>query len=826
MTWQLSIMAGTIARLDREAPCYTDDGYNDFNTVYIQAASGTKGGSSGSPVIEKHGRAVALNAGGGIMSSSAFFLPLERVIRALKLLQEGNHVYKNLWNAVCIPRGTLQTTFYYKGFNEVCRLGVKKDIEQMVRHVSPDETGMLVVESVVPDGPAYEHLEAGDVLIRVNGEITTKLLTLEAILDDHVDQKVELQIERGGKTLTVDITVQNLHSITPDYFLEVSGAVMHSLSYQQARNFRLPCGLVYVAHPGYILERAGVPRTAIIKKFANVETTTMKELIPIFAKLAKGSKVPLEYINPGDRHRLKQAAVTIEKHEWHASPMIYTRDDCSGLWKMVPAFQTDTTNNKSTVLSNEEPCSPITDLTEMKDSNNGTVPTKKNVDYLGHNHIVNSFPARSLIEPTLVMFEVVFLHPVYNYAIVAYNPSALGTDGASMVRAAQLLPAPLLCHGDPVCLVGLNDNLVAIGKRAIVTNPFQSLFLQSAQFLHYKAINMEVVEIDSDLGITAGVLCNELGMVHALWGSFYTHVEPGNMLKNQVYRGIPIYMVSHVVHEIVHGSFNNGPGPGPGPGLVINGIRRSMPLVRLLEVEFFPRSLSKARSFGLDDYWIDTLFKKDPMRKQVLRVKGCYAGSKAASPLTEGDMLLAINREPVTSFLDVENACKALDDDDHLGHENSNGLLHLTIFRQGREIKVDVETEIKDGNGTRRMINWSGCIIQETFSTVRARGYLPTNGHGVYVVTIFTGSPAERYSVRTNQWIVEVNGNLTPNLDVFLDVVKELEQHEFVRMKTVSLDGKPQVLTLKQDLLYWPTEELNYDSDTETWKRHTIKIFT
>jgi len=253
---QLSILSGTIARLDRRAPDYGRGKYNDFNTFYFQAASGTSGGSSGSPVVNIEGEVVALNAGANNSAASSFFLPLDRIARVLKLLQEDKSV----------SRGTLQTVFQVKPYDELRRLGLTDETEQLVRSSHPEQTGMLTVEQVIPESDAAGKLAPGDILLRIDGELVTKFVPLAMILDDNVGNKITIELERGGRHISEDVLVGDLHSISPDDYIEFGDAIVHNLSYQQARHYNRPVNGVYVANPGYVLSRSAIPRGAVISE--------------------------------------------------------------------------------------------------------------------------------------------------------------------------------------------------------------------------------------------------------------------------------------------------------------------------------------------------------------------------------------------------------------------------------------------------------------------------------------------------------------------------------------------------------------------------------
>ena len=633
---QLSILAGTIARLDRKAPAYGRGKYNDFNTFYLQAASGTSGGSSGSPVVNIEGEVVALNAGANNSAASSFFLPLDRIERALQKLQQGE----------AVTRGTLQTTFRSEPYDELRRLGVTEESETLARERFPEQTGMLTVEQVIPGSPASEMLAPGDILIRIDGELVTEFVPLAAVLDEHVGEMIAVQVERGGKRIEASILVDDLHAITPDEYLEFGDAIVNPLSYQQARHYNRAVEGVYVANPGYLLSRAAIPRGAVITEMDGESITTLDEFEAALAELADGERVLVRYVTMENPQNSVVRLLEMDR-VWFPSRRC-ARDDALGIWpcrelaagpppKPPESGSTRLTKFKDPIVQSIAPSLVVVtfDLPYtlsgvadrhyygtglIVDTERGYVLVDRNTVPIAIGDVTITF-AGSLE----VKGKIEQLHPLHNYAIVSYDPASIGT---TPVEAATF-NTKTLKPGEEVWVVGIKGDHQLVHQQSTVAS-VDPLMLPLSRTLRFRDSNIEAISLVNGPGDFDGVLINKRGEVLATWSSFA--VQSGGD-SAQLNRGVGSELAQQFVATV----------------------REDRPFYSL-EAEFVYAPLFAARKMGVDEDWVKRLEENNPVRRRALSITRLVAGTPAAELLKNGDMVLAIDGEVVTSFRDLEFA--------------------------------------------------------------------------------------------------------------------------------------------------------------------------
>ena len=784
---QLSILAGTLARLDRDAPEYGLAKYNDFNTFYLQAASGTSGGSSGSPVIDIRGRVVALNAGGASGAASSFYLPLGRVRRALTLIQEGK----------AVPRGTLYSVFNYMPYDELDRLGLDPRTEADVRRTFPRFTGMLVVSEVLPGSPSENLLQPGDILVRVNGHYVTQFEPLEEILDDSVGQHVDVELERGGKPLSARLPVGDLHAITPNAYAEFGDGVVNTLSYQLARAFNVPTRGVYIANPGYVFGAAAIPRGAVIRALNGRATDTLADLEAGLAQLGNGDYATVRYITIDDPNGSQLRAMRMDRL-WYPARHC-DRDDLQGLWDckdlppgpepkqpaasstVVPRFSDprQTALAPSLVMVTFDMPYSVSGITERNyhgtglvvDAARGLVVVDRNTVPVSLGDVTITFAGT-----VQVPGRVVYVHPLHNLSVVAYDPKLIGT---TPVKSARLTPRELAA-GEPVWVVGLGSNSQMRARTTEIAS-IEPLELPLSRTMRFRDSNLETVQLVNPPSDFDGVLADKDGNVLGSWSSFA--YESGRELT-QENRGVPIDLTADMLERVRTGS-----------------------ALHSLEAELGVLPLAGAREFGLPEAWTQRLAQHTPTRRQVLSVVRLVGGSPAARVLQQGDLLLAIDGKVVTRFREVEQAAA------------DKALVHVTVWRGQDERTLEVPTAELSGSDLARVVQWAGATLQAPHRSMSAQRAIPPRG--VYVAYFAYGSPATRYGLFPGRRITEVDGTQTPDLDSFLKAVTGRPDRSSVRLKTITWNNAPEVITLKLDKHYWPAYELTHTGSG--WVRTSLE---
>ncbi|KAF2239461.1 Pro-apoptotic serine protease NMA111 [Viridothelium virens] len=797
---KLSILSGVISRLDRNAPEYSE-GYSDFNTNYIQAAAAASGGSSGSPVVNIDGYAVALQAGGRADGAATdYFLPLDRAFRALECIRRGEHV----------SRGTIQTQWLIKPFDECRRLGLSADWEAAVRARFPKEIGMLVAEIILPKGPAALKIEEGDVLVKVNGELLTQFVRLDDILDSSVGKSVTLLVQRGGEDIEVTLQVGDLHAITPDRFVSVAGATFHNLSYQQARLYA-----VGIQDAGvYCCEAAGSFRYEsaesgwLIQTVDNKDTPDLDAFINVMKDIPDRARVVITYKHLRDLHSLHTSIIPIDRH-WSSKLRLAVRNDSTGLWDFTdiadPLPPVPLVPRKANFIKMESSkYAGAADVIRSFVRITASMPVKLDgfprTRKIGYGLVIDADKGLVIVSRAIVPYDlcdisvtiadsiivdgsVVFMHPLQNYAIIQYDPSLVQAP----VKSAKL-SSENIKQGSETIFFGFNQNLRPNVVKTAVTDITTVAIPASVLSPRYRAINLDAITVDTSVAshCGSGVLVSEDGTVNALWLSYLGERNTPHGKDVEYHLGLATPALLPIVNQITQGI---------------------KPSLRILAVETHVIHMSQARIMGISEQWIEKVEKEDPERHQLFMVRKIDSGHEGG--LQEGDIILTLNDRLITRVSDLDVMY------DHT-------TLDAVIVRKREETSIRVPTIPTQEFETDRAVVFCGAILHRPHHAVRQQ--ISKIHSDIYVSARMRGSPAYQYGLAPTNFITAVNATPTRDLKSFLEETKKIPDNTYFRLKVVTFDNVKWVVTMKKCEHYFPTVEFIKDEGERChWRRVTYE---
>ena len=795
---KLSILSGVISRLDRNAPEY-GEGYSDFNTNYIQAAASASGGSSGSPVVNVDGYAVALQAGGRSDGASTdYFLPLDRPSRALECIRKG----------LPIPRGTIQTQWIIKPFDECRRLGLTAEHEAAIRKGSPKETGLLVAEIVLPQGPADKQLQEGDVLIKVNGEILTQFVRLDDILDSSVGDKVKILVQRGGQDLEVVLDVGDLHAITPDRFVTVAGASFHDLSYQQARLYAIPVKGVYVCEAAGSFRFDSTESGWIIESVDQKKTPDLKAFIDVMKGIPDRARVVVTYKHLSDLHTLNTSIIFIDRH-WASKMRLAVRNDSTGIWDFsdlgAPLEAAPAQRRKADFVTLDSVGHPAAaDIIRSFVRVSCTMPLKLDgfprTRKIGFGLVINAEKGLVIVSRAVVPYDlcdlaltvadsiivdakVRFLHPLANYAIIQYDPSLVDVP----VKSAKLATEPIK-QGASTIFFGWNQNLRVAMTPTTVTDITTVAIPSNLSAPRYRAINLDAITVDTSLSgqCASGVLVAEDGTVEALWLSYLGERTAHTSKDVEYHLGLATPILLPVTDQIQ---------------------KDITPSLRILNVETNTISMSQVRIMGVSESWITKVAEANCSRHQLFMVRKIDCAPPLghdSQSLQEGDIILTLNGKLITRVAELD-----------IMYDNE--YLDALIVRGGQEMTLKVPTIPTEDLETDRAIIFCGAVLHRPHHAVRQQ--ISKLHSEVYVSARTRGSPSYQYGLAPTNFITALNDIPTPTLTQFLDAVNRIPDNTYFRLRVCTFDNVPWVATMKKNEHYFPTVEYVKDSrEANGWR--------
>jgi serine protease Do len=183
-----TVTAGIVSALGRNI---NEGPYDDF----IQIDAPINRGNSGGPTFNLHGEVIGINtaiyspSGGSV--GIGFALPSNTAKNVIQQLREHGHVTRG-WLGVAIQ--TITPT-------------IAKSLG-----MDPDQPAGALVASVTPSSPAAKAgIKPGDVILSAEGQPIKTVHDLPRLVaNTPIGKKIDLQVRRGGKDMTLSATIGEL----------------------------------------------------------------------------------------------------------------------------------------------------------------------------------------------------------------------------------------------------------------------------------------------------------------------------------------------------------------------------------------------------------------------------------------------------------------------------------------------------------------------------------------------------------------------------------------------------------------------------------------
>jgi S1-C subfamily serine protease len=435
----LSIIEGVLSRIDRTAPEYNNT-HTDFNTFYFQAALGSTGGSSGSPILNDKNQTIALNSGSAKNMETAFFLPMEMIIPTLR----------KLLGSESVSRGSLQTIFEYTPYSQFTSLGIDEvTLNTIKSKAGVNSKGKLVVAHVIPEGPGEEVFNPGDIMLSLDGVSVDNFLQFETLLNANVGQRIKVQILRNGQKIENKVLVDDLFKLTPDEYIEYSNGLVIPVGLTMARLFNLPVRGVTLANPGPVFSSQGIMRLAILDEIENEPVNNIDDFANLVSRIAKGEKYSVRYRDP-NQTKLQQYKLVNDYSDW------YDTSRCKSQmrerhWKCKKIKPKPTTSGKPLFTAKKAATSMIVDvevfrpvlvnsLNDIIRRGHGAVVDYNNGYILTDRSIVDS--SLSVVHVTLnngvrIPASVAAIHPYLNLVLIKSDLSKVRFSSGSLAKMSN-----------------------------------------------------------------------------------------------------------------------------------------------------------------------------------------------------------------------------------------------------------------------------------------------------------------------------------------------------------------------------------------------------